>query len=121
MRGLRRVFRGLPAMAVVFMVGCQTAGMKRPSTVITPAPAPAVTDVRGGESVAGERMVSETPVRSVAFADRHPLFRKPRQYYDSAGDNKFVKVARATFIGVPAGFVGEVKQIFTGVPPDAGY
>ncbi len=119
MRGHRRILRGLPAIAVAFLFGCQTAGMKRPATVITPAPA--VTDVRGGDPGAGERTVSEAPLRSVAFADRHPLFRKPRQYYDSAGDNKLVKVARATFIGVPAGFVGEVKQIFTGVPPEVSY
>lgn len=119
MRGLRRVLNGLPAIAVAILVGCQTAGMKRPSTVITPAPA--VTDAGGGEPGAGGRTVSEPPVRGVAFADRHPLFRKPRQYYDSSGDNKLVKVAAATFIGVPAGFVGEVKQIFTGVPPEASY
>lgn len=119
MRGLRGIFRGLPILAVAVMVGCQASGMKRPATVITPAPA--VTDAGGGEVGAGERTAAEAPVRSVAFADRHPLFRKPRQYYDSSGDNKIVKVAAATFIGVPAGFVGEVKQIFTGVPPEAHY
>ncbi len=115
MSGLRRMTRILPALLVALMIGCQTGGAKRPSTVITPAPA--VSDAGDASTVGGERTSSAAPVQTVTFADRHPLFRRPREYYDSGGDNKLAKVARATFIGVPSGFVGEVKQVFTGVPP----
>lgn len=58
------------------------------------------------------------PSSSNAYVDRHPLFSKPRQYWDNSGDNKIVKAAAATFIGVPAGFVGEMKQIVVGVPSE---
>ncbi len=55
------------------------------------------------------------------FVDRHPLFSKPRQYWETSGDNKIVKAAAATFIGVPVGFAGEVKQIFVGAPPETRF
>jgi len=54
--------------------------------------------------------------RTVTWADRHPLLTKPREYYDTSGDNKLVKTAAATFIGIPAGFLGEMRQIVTGQP-----
>ncbi|MGP0063293.1 MAG: hypothetical protein ACLQGP_06765 [Isosphaeraceae bacterium] len=68
-----------------------------------------------------EKTIETTPVKTVTFADRHPLFYKPKEYWDKPSDNKIVKAARATFIGVPAGFVGEVKQIFVGAPPEARF
>jgi hypothetical protein len=65
--------------------------------------------------------MTSAPVRTVSFVDRHPLFSKPREYWDSSGDKKIVKAAAATFIGVPAGFVGEVRQIFVGAPAEPRY
>lgn len=59
---------------------------------------------------------SEGTAKSVSFVNRHPLLRKPQQYYDNTNSNKVVKTAAAAFIGVPSGFVGEVKQIFVGAP-----
>ena len=102
---------GVLALAAGLISGCQTAGTKRPATVISPAPA--VSDAGDRRAVA-EKTISTAPVRRCSFADRHPLFYKPRQYWETSGDNKIVKAAAATFIGVPAGFVGEVKQIFVG-------
>ena len=52
----------------------------------------------------------------ISFVDRHPLFRKPQQYYDNTNSNKVVKTAAAAFVGVPVGFVGELKQIVVGTP-----
>jgi hypothetical protein len=85
--------------------------------VVTPDPAlnpPAETD---GTAVAdGTRDVP--PPRSVTWVDRHPLFYKPRDYYDSSGNNTLVKIGAATFVGVPVGFFYEVKQIVAGTSPE---
>ncbi len=62
-------------------------------------------------------MTEATPERTVTYVDRHPLFSKPRQYWESSGDNKIVKTAAATFVGVPAGIYGELKQIVVGTTP----
>jgi hypothetical protein len=119
MRGNRWRSIGVLAMAVALISGCQTAGSKRPATVISPSPT--VSDAGGPDRAVAERTITTAPVQTASFADRHPLFNKPRQYWETAGDNKIAKVARATFIGVPAGVVGEVKQIFVGAPPQVSY
>jgi hypothetical protein len=64
-----------------------------------------------------------TPVAPVktSFVDRHPLFYRPREYWESSGNNTVVKAAAATFIGVPAGIFSEAKQIITGNPPEPKY
>ena len=116
MRGIRWVYIGALSLAVGILSGCQSAGTKRPSTVISPAPA--VSDAGDPDRDSADRTVSTTPPRTVTFVDRHPLFSKPREYWDGSGDKKIVKAAAATFIGVPAGFVGEVKQIIVGAPPE---
>ncbi|GAC1474604.1 MAG: hypothetical protein NVSMB9_25290 [Isosphaeraceae bacterium] len=56
------------------------------------------------------------PARSTAWVDRHPLFSKPRDYYDKSGNNRVVKTAAATVIGIPAGLLGELRQIVVGAP-----
>jgi hypothetical protein len=57
------------------------------------------------------------PVAGDTWVDRHPLFSKPRQYYESTGNNKVTKTAAAAVLGVPAGIYGEIKQIVVGTPP----
>jgi len=52
----------------------------------------------------------------VTFVDRHPLLSKPRDYYESSGNNKVVKTLAAGVVGVPAGLFGELKQIVVGRP-----
>jgi hypothetical protein len=70
----------------------------------------------------GSTVVEATPARAVTFVDRHPLFYKPREYYDTTtGSNKVVKAAAATVIGVPAGIFGELKQIVVGAPAEVHY
>ena len=57
------------------------------------------------------------PVPSnTTFVDRHPLFYKPREYYESTSSNKAAKTAAAAVMGVPAGIYGELKQIVVGAP-----
>lgn len=68
-------------------------------------------------SVNGDSVVIEAPVaRPVTVADRHPLFRRPREYYDKTNGNKLSKTAAAAVIGVPSGIGAEFKQIFVGQP-----
>ncbi len=114
MRGSRWLAISVLALAAGVGTGCQTAGTPRTSTVVSPEPALA-------DGPVSEKTIEATPVKTVGFADRHPLFTKPREYWETSGNNKIVKAAAATFIGVPAGFVGEVKQIIVGAPPEARF
>lgn len=74
--------------------------------------------VSGGE---GSSVVEVTPPTVAAkpptFASKHPLFSHPKKYYDKTNGNKLAKTASATFIGVPSGVAGEIRQAFTGGPP----
>ncbi len=67
-----------------------------------------------------EPAATSTP-KTVGFVDRHPLLRKPQQYFNDTNSNKAVKTAAATVVGVPAGIVGEIKQIVLGKPSSATY
>ena len=97
-------------LAVLTLAGCQGAGSSRQVAVAEP-----------GLTLPGDSgaAVAEAPpaVRPVTVVDRHPLLSRPRDYYESSGNNKIVKTAAATFIGVPAGIVGEMKQIVGGRAP----
>lgn len=72
----------------------------------------------------GISMVDPVPVPMApteTWVDRHPLFSKPRDMYASTNSNGLVKAAAATLVGVPVGFVGEMKQIVVGASPARGY
>ena len=112
MRGIRLRSIGVLTLSAALISGCQTAGTKRPSTIVSPS-----ASVSDADGAVGEKTIAAAPVQTASFADRHPLFSKPREYWETSGDRKVVKAAAATFIGVPAGFVGEMKQIITGTPP----
>jgi hypothetical protein len=107
----------LAAVAVVGLglAGCQTAGPRRVAST-----EPGLT----GSAEAGTPVV-EAPVRpasSLTWVDRHPLFFKPRDYYEgSTSNNKFMKTATAAVIGVPAGLFGELRQIVVGTPSQPRY
>ena len=94
----------------VTVAGCQGTSSRRS----TSAPEPGLsgtTDPNGA--------VAEAPApKTISYVDRHPLFSKPRDYYESSGDNKIVKTAAATFVGVPVGIYRELKQIVVGAPPE---
>jgi hypothetical protein len=104
LRGLAVV--GL-CVLVVSGVGCQSSGSRR-------APEPSLSGALDSKGSIAE----STPPRTVSYVDRHPLLSKPRDYWDSSGDNKIVKAGAATFIGVPVGIYGELKQIVVGTTPE---
>ena len=79
-----------------------------------PPPSPALSGTTDPDGT-----VAEAPApKTVSYVDRHPLLSKPRDYYESSGDNKIVKTAAATFVGVPVGIYSEIKQIVVGTPPE---
>jgi hypothetical protein len=117
MRGQRWFTIGVLVTLYGISSGCQSAGPRR--TVVTPEPALSG-NVDNDTTVAdGTRQVA--PPKTLSWVDRHPLFSKPRDYWDTSGDNKVVKAAAATLVGVPVGFYGEVKQILVGAPPETRY
>ena len=115
MRGYRNRAIALMLLILGICAGCQSAG--HPRTVVTPEPS--LSGAVDGDSTVADGKV--TPVKTTTVVDRHPLFSKPRDYWETSGDNKVVKAAAATFVGVPVGIYGEFKQIIVGAPPEARY
>ncbi len=102
--------------AVLFLMlasGCQNSPSPRTVASAEPSLSPAP---EGGAAV----VATPTP-RNLTFVDRHPLLYKPREYYETSGDNKLVKTAAATVIGIPAGIFGELRQIVVGAPTEPRY
>ncbi len=91
----------------VTIAGCQGTGSRRS------APEPGL----AGTTDPNGTIAEAPPARTVTYVDRHPLLSTPREYWESSGDNKIVKTAAATFVGVPVGFYREMKQIVVGAPP----
>ena len=102
-------------LAVPFSNGCK--GHHKRRYAVYPEPAPCATPVEGGVPIAE----GPTMLKSLSFVDRHPLFSKPRDYFESSGNNKVVKSAAAVVVGIPAGVFGELKQIVVGAPADSRY
>jgi hypothetical protein len=119
MRGQRWFAVSLAIVLGVMAGGCQSAGPRKP--VVTTEPGLAGPVDGDGTVVAADGTRQVAPPRTVTWVDRHPLFSKPRDYWDTSGDNKIVKAAAATFVGVPAGMYGEVKQIIVGTPQEPRY
>ena len=101
------------AAAVAPVAGCQSGGPRRLASGEQSLSTPL--EVGPGTAVV-ERPAS--PVRTVTWVDRHPLFSKPRDYYESAGNNPVVKTATAAVVGVPVGLFGELRQIVVGAPAE---
>jgi hypothetical protein len=110
MRGHRWLAAIVVGMVAATTAGCQGTGSKRTAA----APEPSLS----GALDSGGTLAESRPAKTITYVDRHPLFSKPREYWDSSGDNKIVKAAAATFVGVPVGLFGEVKQIVVGTPPE---
>lgn len=64
----------------------------------------------------GQPVPTLPPERTASITDRHPLLFKPRDYYETTNGGKLTKTAAAAVIGVPAGIVGELRQIVAGRP-----
>ncbi len=118
MRGYRLFAIGLIVCVYGMGTGCKSSPSST-RTIVTPEPG--VASAAGSDGVVVEGGPAAAPAKTVSVVDRHPLFSKPRDYWESSGDNKIVKAAAATFVGVPAGLYGEVKQIIVGTPPEAHY
>src|SRR5436305_388161 len=98
----------LVALTLVMLSGCQGGPSRRTLASAEPTLSPSVSSgavvADGGTSVAaGPSTVVPGSTRTATFADRHPLFSRPREYYESVGTNKVVKTAAAVVVGVPAG------------------
>ncbi len=126
MRGQHKAATGsliFLAAALVTEPGCSTPA--RRSIVGGPVASssePALSPNPSGPEVAvidPPSSASTNSTKTASILDRHPLLRKPQQYYDNTNSNKAVKTAAATFVGVPAGIVGELKQIVVGRPSAA--
>jgi hypothetical protein len=89
--------------------GCRGSGSRRAS-----APEPGLS----GALDSGGNVAETPPAKTITYVDRHPIFSKPRDYWENAGDNKIVKAGAATFIGVPSGIYNEMKQIVVGTQPE---
>ena len=109
MRGRRWLTAAGLALLATLSLGCHGTG----STRVSSAPEPSISG-----AVDNNTAIAETnPPKTVSYVDRNPLLSKPREYWDSSGNNKLVKAGAATFIGVPVGIYGEIKQIVVGTPP----
>jgi hypothetical protein len=126
MRGTGRTSWAVVALAVlpgaVLALGCQSGAPRRVAAAEPGLSAP----VEPGSSAAaapggGSGAVAVAPHSDVGWVDRHPLFSRPRDYYETTPSNKVVKAAAATVIGIPAGIFGEIKQIVTGAPTEPRY
>jgi hypothetical protein len=104
----------LALSAALFLPGCHGTHSQK---AVTTEPALAPMADADGTTIATPPPTTKT----VTFVDRHPMLYKPRDYWDGAGDNKVVKATAATVVGIPAGIVGELKQIVVGRPTDAKY
>ena len=110
----------ISATSLIFPAGCNTPARRTSvGSSLTGSSEPALsTGPTTSDTVVVEPSSSPRvgTTQSVSFVDRHPLLRKPQQYYDNTNSNKVVKTAAAAFVGVPVGFVGEIKQIVVGTP-----
>lgn len=113
MWNVRTSLKVLMAMAILLpaLAGCRGSGGRRSLALSEPP----LLDPYGTGSGS---LVAEAPPAQVTFVDRHPLLSKPAYYYQSSGDNPLVKATAATVIGIPAGIVGEMRQIVVGQPAE---
>ena len=120
MNGLRRsswVFVGLVVLGP--LAGCKGLSQKR-SASIEPGMTTA-SPTLGAPVEPGGTVVAAAPSTGESWTTRHPLFSRPKHYYDSTQSNKAVKAGVATVVGIPAGIFGEMKQIVTGTPAEPKY
>jgi hypothetical protein len=108
-----REVRWMVLLLLATSAGSGCKGHHRRKYAAYPEPGPCAGPVEGGTPV----MDGPTMLRPLSFIDRHPLLSKPREFYEDTDYNPIVKTAAAVVIGVPAGIVGEVRQIVAGPRP----
>src|SRR5262249_35114384 len=102
----------LAAFAAALAAGCHSGPSSRPVASAEPR----LTTPESGAAVA-----AVPPPRTLSWVDRHPLLYKPRDYYESSGNNTIVKATAATIVGIPVGVFGELRQIVVGAPGQPRY
>ncbi|MBI1322329.1 hypothetical protein GC170_03950 [bacterium] len=105
----RRVLLMVVTASLVAVSGC---ARHRNKSVMVSNSQPVI----AGASSVDQAYSVDKPVVGTRFVDRHPMFYKPGEYYTTTDGNAIVRGAKATFVGIPAGVFGEVKQAFRGVP-----
>jgi hypothetical protein len=105
----------LAALTLAGLSGCQsgTGGYRR--SAAKPAE-PGLAMANEGEQ---GLVVEKPPPPQSDFVERHPLLYKPREIYNNSGNNRIVKLAGATIVGIPMGLAGELRQIVVGTPSPA--
>ena len=105
----------LAGLALASLAGCQSGSM---GSYKRSAARPVEPGLTTSGDPAEPNVIVEKPLPPprAAWVERHPLFSKPREIYDTAGNNRVVKVAGATIVGIPMGIAGELKQIVVGRP-----
>lgn len=102
----------LAALFAAMASGCHSGPPSRPVASAEPG----LTTPESGTAVA-----AVPPPRTLSWVDRHPLLYKPRDYYESSGNNTIVKATAATLVGIPVGVFGELRQIVVGAPTQPRY
>ena len=103
----------LALATAIALAGCHGGPMPRTPRAVASAEPALDPDAPGAPLV-----TNAPPARPVTIVDRHPLLSKPRDYYENAGSNKIVKTGAATLVGIPAGILGEMRQIVIGRPAE---
>ncbi|MFO0907571.1 MAG: hypothetical protein U0794_04285 [Isosphaeraceae bacterium] len=122
MNGLRTRTRLIVA-AVLVAAGSGCHGAGRRTAAVEPGMTAAAPTL-GAPTDGDGSVIATAPPSNPAnenWVSRHPLFSRPKHYYDSTQSNKIVKAGVATVVGVPAGIYGEMKQIVTGEPDQPKY
>jgi hypothetical protein len=108
--------RGLQWTIIALAAALAASGCGSPSKRTLASTEPGLSTAPGDSGVVVADRAKPVPAGDT-WVDRHPLFSKPRDYYESTGNNKVTKTAAAAVLGVPAGIYGEFKQIVVGTPP----
>jgi hypothetical protein len=105
---------GLVLATSLCVAGCQ-GGLKRRNALAAEPSLDPMAGV-GSDTTLASADPAVGSVGQKTWVDRHPMFSKPREYYNNTNSNAVVKGAAATVVGVPAGLMGEMKQIVVGRP-----
>ena len=91
MRGYRWFEIALLVAGFIMASGCHSPASRR--TVVTPEPS--LSGAVDRDAAVADGRTATTPAQTVSWVDRHPLFSKPRDYWETSGENKVVKAAAA--------------------------
>ena len=88
-------------MVVLATAGCQGTGSRRTAS----APEPALS----GALDSGGTLAETRPAKTVTVVDRHPLFSKPREYWDLRATTRSSRRPRQPSSACPSVYSAEVE------------